>query len=1111
MMPTTLRTVLLPLAVGLAASLPVTAQSRTEPADGGTRLLRTPTVSATQVAFAYANDIWIVGRDGGEARRLTSFQGQETDPQLSPDGKWVAFSAQYGGNTDVYVVPSGGGEPQRLTWHPGADMVQGWSANSERVVFVSGREAAPSGAAAKFWSVNLKGEFPEPLVIPRGYQGEYSPDMKRFAYRMVQPWEDEWRNYRGGQNRPVWIMDMATNAVESPPWNGSNDGDPVWLGDVVYFLSDRDSVTNLYAYDMRSKELRQVTRFRDYDVKSLDAGGGVLVFEQAGYVHVLDPAAGQPRRLAIEVRGDYPWLMPRWQDVGGRIVTASLSPTGKRAAFEARGEIFTVPAEKGDWRNLTGTVGVAERTPAWSADGKWVSCFAERDGEYVLVLASPDGNGKPREIAIPTPTFFYTPAFSPDSKKVLFTDTHLRLWVVDVASGQATHADTDNYMAPERSMNPVWSPDSRWIAYAKRLENQFHALFVYDVAGKRMHQLTDGLSDATWPAWDAGGKYLYFLGSTDYGLNTGWLDMSSYERPITRAVYLAVLRKGEPSPLLPESDEEGAKPDSAAAAGAKPAEGAKAESGKGPAKADVVIDFDGMLNRIVTLDLPARNYGSLRAGSAGFVFYLEPVPNQQGATLQRYSLKERKATAFMVGVQDYQVSADGKKLLYRAPGGGATAAQNWFIVDADKAVPKAGDGRLALSGMRMRVDPRAEFAQMFHEGWRFQRDYLYVDNLHGADYVQTGAMYEPLLAHVAHRSDLIHLMDMMGGEVSIGHSFVRGGDVPAVDPVAVGLLGADLEVANGHYRLRKVYTGENWNPELRAPLASPGAEIAAGEYLLSVNGVELRAPANPYAAFEGLANRQVSLSVGPNPDGTGARAVTVVPVASEAALRQRDWVESNRRKVDQLSGGRLAYVWVPNTSTGGYSYFTRYYFAQQQKQGAIIDERFNSGGSAADYLVDLMSRRLHGYFNNRVAEHRPFTSPGAGIWGPKVMIVNEMAGSGGDLLPYMFKFLEIGPVVGTRTWGGLVGTWDTPPLIDGGSMIAPRGGFFDASGEWAVENEGVAPTITVEMTPADVIRGGDPQLEAAVAEALRLLRENPVEMKAEPRPPVRARRPVIIQ
>ena len=1087
--------------------------------DAQTRLLRQPTVSATQVAFSHANNLWVVARDGGDARRLTSFQGATGNPKFSPDGRWIAFSGQYGGNSDVYVVASDGGEPKRLTWHPGADITQGWTPDGKRVVFASAR-ASPNGAP-KFWSVSAEGDVETALPMPRAWQGKIAADGKHVAYRMNNSWDDERRNYRGGQNRAIWIMDMATHEIESPPWTDSKDIDPVWIGDVVYFASDRDGVHNIWSYEARTKRLEQLTKFTDFDVKAVDAGGGMVVFEQGGYLHLLDPRTKQAKRIDITVRGDFPWLTPQWKDVGNRITNLSLSPTGKRAAIEARGEIFTIPAEKGDWRNLTRSSGSAERTPSWSPDGKSVAYFSDASGDYKLVLESQDGLTPPRVIDLPEPSFYYTPAWSPDGSKILYTDAHLRLWVTDVGTGRSTKIDADPYMQPDRSINPVWSSDSRWIAYAKRLPSLFRAIFVYDVQSGVARQLSDGMADATWPAFDASGKYLYWVASTDYGPRTGWLDMSSYDHPVTRAIYVAVLRKSDPSPLAPESDDEGdanARRDVSGVSPVGPTPSAASNpAGNGAARlaaAPVSIDFDGLNQRVLSLGLVPRDYVQLKAGSAGTIFFIENVaasgttaaPGGGGAggggeTLHRYSFKERKAGVFATDVTQYTISADGKKLLWRGAGSQAAMA----IVNTDGPVPTAAQGRLT-SNIRMLVDPRAEFKQMFAEGWRNQREYLYVSNMQGADYAKVKAMYEPMVAHVAHREDFNYLLDMTGAEVAIGHSYVRGGDLPEIPPSNVGALGADFAIENGRYRITRIYDAESWNPELRAPLSGPGIDVKVGDYVVGIDGAELRAPDNIYRLLEGTANRQTVLHVNAAPVMAGARRVLVVPVANEQGLRQRAWVEGNRRTVDSLSNGRLAYVYVPNTGQPGYTSFNRYYFAQQDKQGAIIDERYNGGGSAADYIIDILQRDFDGYFNNREGDRKPFTSPAAGIWGPKVMIINEMAGSGGDLMPYMFKHRKIGTLVGKRTWGGLVGTWDTPALIDGGTMIAPRGGFFGKDGKWAVENEGVGPDIDVENMPKDVIAGRDPQLESAVREALKQLQAKPVTLMPEPPPPLWGKR-----
>jgi tricorn protease len=1122
------RTVRALLALPLLA---VMLSAAPDPASGPTKLLRSPTVSATQIAFAYANNIWVVERSGGRARRMTSFQGQTTNPHFSPDGKWLAFSGDYAGNTDVYVVPAEGGEPKRLTWHPGADTVQGWTHDGKAIVFASSRATWAPSAAPRFWTVPLEGGVEEPMALPRAYQGKISPDGTRVAYRMNSSWDEERRNYRGGQNRPIWIVDLKTYDLVSPPWTDSKDMDPVWVGDTVYFISDRDGVANVWSYEARAKRLAQVTKFSDFDVKTMDAGAGTIVFEQAGVVHELDPKSGREHVVNIVAAGDFPWMMPRWEDVTSRMSNIALSPTGKRVVVEARGEIFTIPAEKGDVRNLTNSSASAERDPAWSPDGKYVSWFSDKSGEYTLVIAEQDGLKPPREIALPTPSHFYTASWSPDSKKLLYTDTNLKVWVLDVDSGKARTVGSDPWMVPQRTVNPVWSPDSKWVAYSAHLDSLYRAIFVSNVDTGETKRITDGLADAMWPAWDASGKYLWFLASTNYGLLSQWLDMTSYDREENFGLYLAVLKKGEPSPLLPESDEDAGiqpgratPPNGAAARGADaPAEGASGDQQadrRATAKPVAVqIDFDNIQQRVLSVTgVPERPYSTLRAGVAGQVFYLEPASGggAGGAVLQRYRLNDRRAAQFVTGVAGFALSADGRKLLYRggAGGGGGAAAgargggasPSLFLVDADRNAPAPNTGRLNAT-LRMHLDPKQEYQQIFNEGWRNQRDYLYVPNAHGSDWPKMKTMYGQFLPYVNHRADLNYLLDMMGAEIAIGHSYVRGGDMPEVPSSPGGLLGADFVVEGGRYKITRIYDNESWNPDLRAPLAAPGVDVAVGDYILRINGAELRAPDNIYRLLDGTASRQTALTVNSKPVLEAARQVTVVPVANEQGLRTRAWVEANRRQVDRLSNGQLAYVYLPNTGQPGYTSFNRYYFAQQDKLGAVVDERFNGGGSAADYIIDVLQRDFDGYFNNVAGTRLPFTSPAAGIWGPKVMIINEMAGSGGDLMPYMFRFRKLGTLVGKRTWGGLVHTADTPAFIDGGSMIAPRGGFFSKDGKWAVENEGVAPDLDVENWPKDVIAGRDPQLERAVEEAMRLLKAKPANrLKAEPPSPTWGKR-----
>lgn len=1095
-------TSLLSLAAGVLCSVSAIGQ--------GTRLLRQPTVSDRSVVFVYADDLWMADRDGGSARRLTTHEGTESLPHFSPDGSMIAFSAQYAGNTDVYVMPATGGEPKRLTWHPGEDAVQGWTPDGASIVFRSGRSGYPT-ALTKLLKVSFKGGFQEELPMPQAYAGEVSPDGQMAAYQTIGFWDPEWRNYRGGQAQPIWIVDLKTLSLKTTPQTDrERHTDPVWYKNVVYFLSERDYANNIWSFNPKTNELKQVTFHKDFDVKSLDASNDRIVYEQGGYLHLLDPQTGQAKQLVINVQGDFTWATPRWQDVrSGGLLNASLSPSGKRALFEYRGDIFTVPKENGDWRNISHSSGVADRYPTWSPDGQKIAWFSDASGEYQLIVSDQEGLQKPKAISLPSPTFYFRPAWSSDNKHLAYTDTDYNLWVINTETGQPKKIDTERYAHPNRSLNPVWSPDGKWIAYARLLDNQYKAIKVYNIETGASHQLTDGMSDAMSPVWDASGKYLYFLASTNFALNTGWLDMSSYERPVTRGVYMVILAKGEPSPFLPKSDEEEApKVEKKEAAPVKTDEKTKTEPKKDEKPADakkevlVKIDLEGIDQRILALPKVAlKEYDEIIAGPEGSLFFTENVADQSGVTLHKYTLKDQKREEFLKGIQGAVTSHDRKNLLYRSGG-------TWGIANATAATAKIGDGRLNTSEMKILVDPKTEYKQIFREGWRYQRDFLYVSNVHGAPWNDIYKWYSPWVEHVRHRTDLNYVVDILGGEVAVGHSYTSGGDFPTLDNNnPAGLLGADFTIVNGFYRIKRILTGENWNPDLRAPLSSPGIDVKEGDYLLEINGIPLTADVDIYSLLEGTANRQIKIKVNAAPDLATAKSVTVVPVANETQLRTRAWVEGNRRKVDELSKGQLAYVWIPNTGNGGYEYFNRYYFAQQDKKGAVIDERNNGGGSAADYIVDVLARKLQGYFNSRANDHKPFTTPMAGLWGPKVMIVNERAGSGGDLMPFLFRQAKVGPLVGTRTWGGLVGTWDTPPFIDGGRMVAPRGGFYDVDGKWAVEGEGIAPDIEVHQDPAKVAKGEDPQLEKSVQVALDLLKTQGVTLKPEPPAPIRYRRP----
>jgi len=863
---------------------------------------------------------------------------------------------------------------------------------------------------------------------------------------------------------------------------------PVWHDGKVYYLSERDFLANIWSFDPATKEEKQITFLKQFDVKSMDATEDAIVYEMGGYLHLLDPASGSSRQLEINVSGDMNFARPRWDNVTGRnLNNPNVSPNGKRAIFEYRGEIFTFPKEEGSWRNITNTPGVADRYPIWSPKGEKVAWFSDASSEYQLIVADQYG-GNQKSYALKNPTFYFQPDWSPDGKYISYTDTDYNIWYIELSSGNVKKVDTDRYAHPNRAMNPIWSPDSKWITYAKQLESHFKAVFAYNISNGEKIQLTDGMADAITPIWDQNGKYLYFLASTNYGLNSGWLDMSSYDPQVTRNLYCLILSKDTPSPTMAKSDEEAAKKSS--------------DDKKDDKKEDqdesmnIVIDKAGLTDRIVALDMPNRNYVGLQKSAANSVLVAEAIPNESGVKIHKFDLEKMEASDYADGINTAVTSSNGEYILHAKSGG-------WSI-SGTKGKP-SGDDKISTNG-KIKIDPQAEYKQILREGWRYMRDFLYVDNVHGAPWEKVYEWYAPWIESVRHRTDLNYVVDILSGEVAVGHSYVSGGDLPDIGRVPVGLLGCDFTIANGYYRISKIYDGENWNPNLIGPLGVPGVSAKVGDYITSINGQSITADDNIYQLLEQTSGRTTRLTINAQP-ASGGKEVFVKPVSNEYQLRTADWIESNRRKVSEMSDGKLAYVYLPNTGGGGFTNFNRYYFAQQDKKGVILDERNNGGGSAADYMIDVIARELFGYFNSKANDNRPWTTPMAGIWGPKVMLINERAGSGGDLLPYMFRAKNLGPLVGTLTWGGLVGTWDTPRFIDGGRMVAPRGGFYDKDGKWAVEGEGVAPDIEVIQDPKALLEGRDPQLERGVEEAMKMLETQEFQLKPEPPAPVRWKRP----
>jgi tricorn protease len=1068
-------------------------------------LLQKPTLSKTHIVFSYAGDLWSAPRDGGDAVRLTSGAGSETDPHFSPDGTRIAFTGEYDGNVDVFVIPASGGVPKRLTWHPAADRVLGWTTDGKRIIFGSSRTSY--SRFGEMFTVPAEGGVEEKLPLPTGYEASMSPDGESIAYEPIGKAFVMWKKYRGGQTARIWLARLSDSTITKVPRTNSNDFNPMWAGDRVYFLSDRNGPVTLFYYDVKAKTVREAIANQGLDLKSASLGPDAIVYEQFGGISLYDLKSGKTKPVPIRVEGDFPELRTRLVDVGRRLGSPAVSPNGARAVFTARGEIITVPAEKGDARNLTNTPGVMEREPQWSPDGKSIAYLSDESGEYALHIRAQNGTGEVTKIEL-KPGFYSALKYSPDSKKVALVDSFMRLSYVDVESKKQVEVAQDSYQMRSGDIAGAWSPDSKWLAYSRVLPNELSAIHLYSLADGRSTQMTDGLSDATNPVFDKDGKYLYFTASTNSGESLG-LDIHAVARTATSSIYFAVLDKTQPSPFAPESDEEKTadekKPsDSPAtdAAQGTPPNGAKAaEPAKPKAGApDVKIDLDGIDQRILSIPMPPRHYASLQVAKAGTLLALEtptaadgPAPNP-GFTVHRYDLKSRKSDVPLAGVNSFTMSFGGDKALYRQ-------GENWMIAalrpmaagsggpTPPAPAPAGGSGALKTSGIEVRVDPVQEWKQMYREAWRVERDWFYDRNLHGLDVKAAEKRYEPYLRSVASRNDLTYLFQEMLGNITVSHMGTGGGDTPEVKHVQTGLLGSDYEVAGGRYRFSRVYNGENWNPQLRAPLTQPGVNVKAGEYLLAVNGREVRPPENVYSFFEGLADKSAVLRVGPDASGAGSREVTVVPVADESRLRNLAWIEENRRKVDQMTGGKVAYIYMPDTANGGLTAFNRYFYAQIGKQAAIVDERFNGGGLLATDIAEILNRKPLSAAANRVGSD--LVQP-QGIFGPKVMLINERAGSGGDAMPWYFKRAGVGKLIGTRTWGGLVGMAGGPPLMDGGFVGAPSSGIYNPlTGEWEVENIGVPPDIEVEQDPALVRKGRDPQLEKAVEVALEELKKNP--------------------
>jgi tricorn protease len=1068
------------------------------------RLLQQPDVSATRITFVYGGDIWVVAKEGGTAQRLSTPAGEESFPRFSPDGSLIAFTGNYDGNSDIYVMPAGGGLPTRLTHHPAPDRMLDWYPDGRSILYAT-TMSSEKQRFAKLYRVPVSGGLPEVLPVPYGEFGAVSSDGATLAYQFLSREFRTWKRYRGGTAPDIWLFGLDDHTARNLTANDANDGQPMWHGSTLYFLSDRDDAfrANIWAHDLATGSVRQVTFFTDFDTHFPAIGPDDMVFENGGRLYLMDLATETAKPVEVHVVTDRATLLPRVAKVGSKVVGGSISPSGKRALLEARGEIFSLPAEHGVVRNLTRSSGSAERYPSWSPDGRLIAYFSDRSGEYELTVRPADGSGQEETLTGMGPGFRYTPMWSPDSSKIVFIDNLKVLHLFEVATRTLTRIDQGLWMTHPglQAFTVSWSADSRWIAYSRGLDNRQSAVFLFDTVSGERHQATAGFVGASDPVFDPEGKYLYYLSDRSFeplysDFDPTWV----YANP-TQLVAVP-LRADVASPLAPRNDTEPAdgdepKPDDDDGAGAKGEDDDKAkqkDKDKEKEPAPVAIDLEGFEARSVVLPPEAGQYTDL-AAVEGKVLYrrLPRTGAAEGPTpIAFWDLEKREEKTILDNADGYAVSADGSKLL--AASGGSFA-----IVDVAPA--QKMEKTLATGSMEMTVVPQEEWRQIFADAWRLQRDYFYDPTMHGVDWEAMRERYGALLDDVVTRWDLNFVIGELIGELNTSHSYRGGGDVEEPARRGVGLLGVDWELADGAYRIARIVRGAPWDTEQRSPLAEPGVDVAEGDWVLAVNGTPVDVAKDPWAAFQGLAETAVLLTVNDRPSFEGAREVLVTTLSSEDRLRNLAWIESNRLKVDEASGGRIGYAYVPSTGIDGQTELYRMFRAQFHREGLIVDERFNDGGQVPDRFVELLNRPLFNFW--AVRSGRDWQTPAVSHTGPKAMLVNAWSGSGGDAFPYYFRAADLGPLIGTRTWGGLIGYSGQPALIDGGRLTVPTFSFYNLEGEWDVEGYGVDPDIEVVDDPSLMLDGGDPQLERAIAEVMQALEENPPTRPERPKYPVR--------
>jgi tricorn protease len=1132
---------------GLALCLSTRAQAQTNSATAcgvDARMLRYPDVSATQIAFVYAGDIWVAPKTGGPALRLSSPKGEESFPRFSPDGAQIAFSGNYDGNTDIYVVPSTGGLPKRLTYHGDPDRILGWYPDGKSILFATTR-TSEKDRFNKLYRISATAGLAEPLPVPYGEFGSISPDGKTLAYVPISVDFRTWKRYRGGMNPAIWLFNLETFAAKNLTGNEAANSLPMWHGTTLYFLSDRDKNkrANIWAYDTKKERFRQVTFFEEFDVRFPNIGPSDLVFENGGRLYVLSLANDKYQEVNIQVLTDRATLKARLEDVSSSAREPDVSPAGKRAVFEARGEIFSVPAEHGVVRNLSRSSGIAERFPSWSPDGKLLAYFSDRSGEYELTLRPADGSGEETVVTKLGPGFRYRPFWSPDSKKLVFIDQAMRIHLHDVDKQETKLIGTQLwlYHGDLNRLKFHWSKDSRWIAFEQDLENRQTAIALYDTKEGKHHQVTSGYYSDDSPAFDPEGKYLYYRSGRDFTPLYSDLD-NTWIYPNTWQLVAVPLRKDVPSPLAPRNDDEGDKdkkdkdkeknkekdkgqdkdkkpedPDrkkddpqlggkkedkegsateESGEKKAKPADDKEESKDEKPAK-PVEIDLADFEQRAVVLPPKAGNYADLEAVNGKLLYRRLPRTGSgdEKSTLVFYDLEKREEKTILEDVDDVILAAKGEKLLVRRK-------SDYALIE-----PKDGqkfEKKLPVNSLQTVVDPVAEWTQLFTEAWRIERDFFYDPNMHGVDWQVMRDRYGSLLKEAVTRWDVNYVIGELIAELNASHAYRSGGDLENSLQRGVGYLGVDFALENGAYRIKHIVDGAAWDAEVRSPLKQPGVDVKEGDYLLAVNGLPLDTELEPYAAFQGLADKPVLISVNSEPKLEGAREVLVQTLGSEYRLRHLAWIEKNRKKVEDATDGKVGYIYVADTGRNGQSELVRQFRAQITKQGLIVDERFNSGGQIPDRFVEMLGRKTLNYWG--VRDGRDWAWPPVANSGPKAMLINGWSGSGGDCFPFYFQKANLGPLIGTRTWGGLIGITGTPPLIDGGSVTAPTFGIYSTTGEWIIEGYGVDPDIEIMDDPGLMAKGGDPQLERGIQEVLKALKKHPpVEVK-KPKYPMRAGR-----